>query len=501
MVTGFTSGFRIPISHPVSHKVCRNHPSALANKEVVSQKLASELSAGRILGPFAQRPSNLVCSPLALIPKREPNQFRLIHDLSYPKNQSVNSAIEKYHTHVVYDSIDIVVEKVKLNGRNCLMAKTDIENAFRLLPIHSQDRHLLGFTWHSEGGSVQYYMDACLAMGLSISCQVFERFSSALQWILESKYDASMSHIIDDFFFVGPANSDKCRFSLHTFLDICRDIQIPIKQEKTTVPATCITIYGIEVDSLTMETRLPTDKIVKISNALQDIKNRKKVTLRELQSVIGLLNFATSCVVPGRTFLRRLYDLTAGVKWPWFSIRISMEARADLAMWNTFINSFNGRCMFLGDDWVSSDTLHLVTDAALSVGFAAVFGSQWFAKRWPVSFLSHHINVLELFPIVLAVEIWGGKMSNHKIVFHSDNEATVHVLNNMSSKDKVMMQLIRRLVLHCMRHNILFRAKHLPGHLNTIADRLSRFKFQEAFQCAPHLSNIPITLEENQIQI
>ena len=38
-------------------------------------------------------------------------------------------------------------------------------------------------------------------------------------------------------------------------------------------------------------------------------------------------------------------------------------------------------------------------------------------------------------------------MANHKILFHSDNTATVAVINKMSSKDKIMMKLIRRIVL------------------------------------------------------
>jgi hypothetical protein len=57
----------------------------------------------------------------------------------------------------------------------------------------------------------------------------------------------------------------------------------------------------------------------------------------------------------------------------------------------------------------------------------------------------------------------------------------------MSSKDKIMMKLVRRLVLATLKHNILFKACHVPGKLNFVADILSRFRFQEAFQCLPTL--------------
>lgn len=146
---------------------------------------------------------------------------------------------------------------------------------------------------------------------------------------------------------------------------LCDHINITLKAEKTVLPTNVITIYGIEVDSNSMITRLPEDKIEKIRSQLQYFKCRKKVKLKELQSLLGPLNFATLCVVPGRTFLRRLYDLiTIGYKN--FYIRLNGAARADLAMWYSFMQHFNGRCMFLNDEWLSADTLNLHTDAATS---------------------------------------------------------------------------------------------------------------------------------------
>lgn len=501
LVTGFRDGFHVPFEGVISEeRPIRNHPSAVCNKAEVNKKLGDELSAKRIMGPFRDKPPNLICSPLALVPKKEPGKFRLIQDLSYPKGKSINDGIDKKFTEVQYDSIDTVVQKVKQCGRNCLMAKTDIENAFRILPIHPADRHLLGFAWAMED-TLEYYMDACLVMGLNISCQVFSRLSAALQWIMETRYHAIMSHILDDFFFVGPHDTTQCQNNLDQFLALCRCIQIPIKSEKTVNPTTCIIIYGIEVDSKNMITRLPEEKLSKIRVKLQAFKCRKKVTLQELQSLIGLLNFATQCVVPGRTFLRRLYDLTIGVSCPNFYVRLNRGARADLSMWDSFMQSFNGRCMFLNDNWISSESLKLGTDASSTIGFAAVFGSDWVAERWPSHFQTHHINILELFPIVLAVELWGNKMANHKITFHCDNLATVCVLNKQTSKDPIMMKLVRRLVLVCMHYNILFCAKHVNGVDNIIADSLSRFEFQRAFREAPFLSRTPLRVPEHLMLI
>ena len=60
---------------------------------------------------------------------------------------------------------------------------------------------------------------------------------------------------------------------------------------------------------------------------------RRKVTLREIQSLTGLLNFACTVIVPGRAFLRRLIDLTMGILHPHFLIRLSREVKEDLKVW------------------------------------------------------------------------------------------------------------------------------------------------------------------------
>lgn len=171
------------------------------------------------------------------------------------------------------------------------MAKSDIEDAFRIVPLSPEDYHVLGFKWKG-----QYYYDMCLSMWASSSCQIFEFLSPALEWIVYNNYAAAgISHILDDFFFIGPPNSDKCSEDLARFLYLCKKLGIPIKDGKTETPRTVIKIYGIEVDSSQFVCRLPCEKVEKIRNKLKDIKIRKKIQLKELQSLIGLLNF--TCLV------------------------------------------------------------------------------------------------------------------------------------------------------------------------------------------------------------
>ena len=148
-----------------------------------------------------------------------------------------------------------------------------------------------------------------------------------------------------------------------------------------------MTFLGIELDTIAI------DNVLKSKNSLSEMRVRRKVTLRELQSLIGLLNFACCVVQPSRTFLRKLIDRTKGIQQPHFHIRLNKESRLDIAAWLLFIDNFNGKTILLKQIWISANKLHLYTDAAGSLGFGAIFESEWFycssnelVKDYPIAY-------------------------------------------------------------------------------------------------------------------
>ena len=147
---------------------------------------------------------------------------------------------------------------------------------------------------------------------------------------------------LDDFLFIAPSN-EKCQGDLNNFLTVCQRIGIPIANEKTMGPDRALQFAGITLDTELMETRLPEEKLDKCLSQLSYFCSRKSVTLKELQSLIGLLNFACCVVVPGRAFLRRLIDLTRGVRKPTHHVRLTKESKYDLQVWLNFLRSYNGK--------------------------------------------------------------------------------------------------------------------------------------------------------------
>ena len=266
--------------------------------------------------------------------------------------------------------------------------------------------------------------------------------------------DCIVHHVLDDFIFIS-STEEACLSGLRIFQDVCVILGVPLAEEKTVGLVKMLIFLGIELDTLLMEARLPQDKLLNCQQLICSTLGKKSLFLKSLQSIIGVLNFACNVVLPGQAFLRRLIQLLIGQTNPRRHIRLSRGSKLDLKMYAS---------------------LELYTDAAASRGYGAVFRRSWFYGEWPPSWKTHNITFLELYPIVLAVETWASAFSNRCILFFTDNEAVVSVVNRQSPKDQMIMVLVRRLVLICLKFNIVFQAKHIPGVSNTLADLLSRLK-------------------------
>ena len=166
LITGFTFGFKLHYRGNENYERSpQNLLSAYAHPEIVDCKLTKERELDRIKGPFKQPLFlNFLVSPLGVIPKKTPGEYRMIHHLSFPYGLSVNDSIPRTFCTVKYATVDDTINIVKKLGRGCAMAKTDVRNAFRILPVHPSDYHLLGIQWKGK-----WYHDTCLPIGLASS--------------------------------------------------------------------------------------------------------------------------------------------------------------------------------------------------------------------------------------------------------------------------------------------------------------------------------------------
>ena len=168
----------------------------------------------------------------------------------------------------------------------------------------------------------------------------------------------------------------------------------------------------------------------------------RAVSKRELFSVIGLLHHAATVNRPGRSFLRRLINLSMVPRNMDQYVRLNGESRADLRWWRLFDCEWNGVAFFttLGLD---PPAHRITTDASGLWGCASVWQHRWLQWRWPTEWSPVPIPRKEAFPIILALATWGKAWGGSTVEVAFDNSTVVAALNGGSSRESGVAQLAR----------------------------------------------------------
>ena len=490
---GINDGFRIGFDRrlKVALRSCRrNIPSTYEHPEIVSQYLSKECKTGHTFGPFLGAPiPRMHFSSFGVIPKRhQPGKWRLILDLSSPQVHSVNDGIDPRLCSLQYISVDDIVRQVANAGRGALLAKSDIQHAYRLIPVHPEDRRFLGMKWQGK-----LYVDATLPFGLRSAPIIFSAVADALEWIVRQKGARCISHYIDDFIMVGAPASDECATHLHSFLSTCDELGVLVAKDKTEGPATRLTVLGIEIDTEAMTLQLPDDKLRRMELMLTDWSGRSSGTRRDLESLAGTLQHAASVVSSGRLFLRRIYDLLAATRHfkPHHFVRLNAECRADIEWWATFHRRLNGVSLIRKVAAVQPDVV-VRSDASGNWGCGAFWGTVWIQATWddlPIG--RKAIAAKELIPIVLTAIVWGHAWPGALVEYRCDNAVVVDIINHQSAKDPLLCHLLRCLFFASAHYNFALSAKHTPGVANIAADALSRGNRLLFFSQVPRAASQP----------
>ena len=474
IVDGLSKGFRIGFDRRQPLQSARNNmPSAAQHHSVVTDYVANESKIGRFHGPLPKPQPGLHINRFGVIPKgHTPGKWRLITDLSFPPQRSVNDGIDPALCSLSYVSLDTVAAAAAALGPGALMAKVDIESAYRLIPVHPEDCRLLGVEWEN-----QCYYDTKLPFGLRSAPKIFNAVADGLEWCIRQRGVQYIFHYLDDYIILGSPDSEQCRRDLDALREVCRELGVPLAIHKCEGPTTCLIFLGIEINTVTGLLRLPEEKLQRLRTLLREWGDRKVCTRKELESLIGILNHACKVVRPGRSFLRRMIDLLTSTRGsiahrPHHRIRLNREFRADLAWWRTFVAGWNGIGLVPSKPDLSGP--EFASDASGTWGCGAWWNQKWFQLPWDEQAAELSIVVKEMLPIVIAAAVWGHEWRGHIVTCHCDNQAVVAVLASRTSRLQHLMHLLRTLYFFEAFHGFQLQCIHIPGLKNDIADDLSR---------------------------
>ena len=315
--------------------------------------------------------------------------------------------------------------------------------------------------------------------------------ADAAEWIVRRRGVKFLIHYLDDYLIIGAPHSNECKESLEILLSTFGRLGIPVADDKLEGPESCLKFLGFEVDSQNMVIRLPLAKLTEMQQLIQDWQKKKSATKKELESLVGKLAFASQVVKPGKTFLRRMFELISVARHSHHHIRLNVEFRSDLYWWATFLCSWNG-VSILEQYGCQATAVHFFTDASGLFGCGALWSPFWFQLQWPHSYRDQHlklkeesITLKEILPIVVACAVWGHLWRNKSVMAHCDNQGAVAAVNSGYSRVPQIMHMLRCLFFIRAHLGIKLRAVHVPGKDNELADAISRNNLHLSFSQVP----------------
>ncbi len=468
---GWPIGAERPFSH--SERNPRNHLGARSFPADVQKYIDKETKLGAILGPFVQNPLSgpLHLSPLNTVPKKGSSERRVIVDLSYPQGIAVNDAISKdiYEgepVHLEYPSVDNLAARIRDLGPDCLLFKRDMRRAYRQIPVCPGDLDCLGISWQG-----QIYVDRVLPFGLRSAAMICQRVTTAVCHVV-SQAGFDIINYLDDFGGAQPAENANAAFD--TLGSVLYELGLQEAPEKAQAPSPNMEFLGVLFDVKKMEMRITPERLNELSALLDRWASANTATRKELESLIGKLQFVAKCVKPGRLYISRLLAVLRALPKCKRPFRITREAKKDIKWWRMFLRKYNGVSIIGDATWSNPDAV-FATDACLS-GCGGFSDGEYFHEEFPdfVANQNAHINTLELLTVVVACKLWGKLWQGKRILIRCDNEATVTVINSGRCRDEEMLSLLRELSFQAAIGEFEVKAVHIAGVDNRLPDLLSR---------------------------
>ena len=276
----------------------RNHTSALDFPAHVDAYLTEELKYGAILGPYVLNPiPDCHFSPFMTRWKSNSTNRRVIIDLSWPKDYSVNAGVDKNSylgTDFVlsFPTIDDITEAVKKVGRGAHLYKIDVSRAFRHVRRDPHDYDLLGLNWKGVT-----YIDAMLPFGSRYGAQIFQRLSDAIHHMMRRQGFTVLNYVDN---FIGVATPSVARRSYDALLKLLQKLGLEVSIKKLVSPATKVTCLGVDMESVERMVSIPDAKLREIVLSVKEWLQKHFCCKRQLQSLLGNLLYVHKCVKPGR---------------------------------------------------------------------------------------------------------------------------------------------------------------------------------------------------------
>lgn len=191
--------------------------------------------------------------------------------------------------------MDDFIELIKQKGQGCLLYKTDLRRAYRQLGYCPSLFNKVAFVWKKH-----IFCDTVLCMGSRSSAYSCQKFTNAISFIM-FKLGICILNYLDDL--ASAETQQNAEFSFKTMQAVLQKCGIEEAKKKACPPATSMISIGVLFNTVTMTIEITRERLQEIITVLTIWLNKSKASLKDIQSLLGKLNFVAACVPPGRIFI------------------------------------------------------------------------------------------------------------------------------------------------------------------------------------------------------
>jgi len=343
----------------------------------------------------------------------------------------------------------------------------DLKDAYFQVPIHPASRKYLRFQFRDK-----VYQFRALPFGVSSAPWLFTKVMIQVK-LLAQKVGVQMFQYLDDW--LGQSLSFQAsKADILTLVNLCRELGLVINWEKSElIPSQTFDFVGAHFN-LIQGLISPTQKHLKeVMEVAREFLNSPGHSANSWQHLIGVLGAQEKFIPFGRLHLRplqwHLQDHWAAHRDPphaW--VPVTQSLRQHLVWWTELAHLSPGVPLV-----PPPHNVRVFTDASTQGWGAHVEGVE-FQGLWSRTERLLHINVLEMRAITLALKRLK-LQTGDSVLVATDNSSVVAYINKQGgTRSRSLWMESQSLFLLVLQLGIRLRARHIPGRLNVIADRLSR---------------------------
>lgn len=279
-----------------------------------------------------------------------------------------------------------------------------------------------------------YYVDSRVQFGLRMAPELAHRFTMFLKRLLHANGVHAVVGVMDDNLFFH-CEYQACFVMLAVAMALLFDLGflVNMKPGKTVLPAEVQKFVGLVINSARMTLSLPEKKLAELVRDIIVARGSRTILRKQLQRLVGKLQWASKAVCGGRVFIRACIDGLSTVHHPGQEVNVTSHMRSDLDWWLTSASVHNG-LLVLGSRQV---THYACTDACLSPApylrafsagaFFSLGSAALSAQGFSPPAVEADINVWECYAVLVVVSLLGDCWSGSRVVVFSDNAASVMV--------------------------------------------------------------------------